>query len=274
MSQTAGVSSTTARQPTLYVSHGGGPCFFMEWGTPHAWESMRQFLAAVPELLPATPTAIVVVSAHFEAHPVSISGGAAPELLYDYSGFPPHTFELTYPAPGHPELAARIQQLLQAAGIPAAIDVDAPFDHGVFIPLKVMWPDASIPVVTVSLHPSLDPAVHLAFGAALEPLRDQGVLIVGSGASYHGRVQPAGPVSESFDAWLGNVMADAPDSRAARLTRWTDAENARLAHPREEHLIPLMVAAGAAGQDASTLIYNDVVLGMRYSGWAFGDVVN
>lgn len=133
----------------------------------------------------------------------------------------------------------------------------------------MIWPDALIPVVSVSPNPSLDPAFHLALGAALTPLRDQGVLIIGSGASYHGQIRGGGPVSETFDGWLRETMDAA---RNGRLARWTAAPQARAAHPREEHLIPLMVAAGAGPADPAALMYSAKTLGLHYSAWAFGEV--
>jgi aromatic ring-opening dioxygenase catalytic subunit (LigB family) len=257
----------------VYLSHGGGPCFFMDWDPPGTWDGMQRFLEGVPGLLAERPRAIVVISAHAEASPITITAAAAPELLYDYSGFPPHTMSLTYPALGDPALAEQIHARLGRAGIASVLDESAPFDHGVFIPLKVSWPDASIPVVAVSLDPALDPSFHLALGAALEPLRDQGVLIIGSGASYHGRGPDAIAVSEIFDAWLTEAMDAESAERADHLRQWADAPGARSAHPREEHLIPLMVVVGAAGADPSTRVYSEHTMGRRYSAWAVGDVV-
>jgi aromatic ring-opening dioxygenase catalytic subunit (LigB family) len=261
------------RMPVYYLPHGGGPCFFMEWpGDPHAWDSLATFLrgGVVP---PSVPRAILVISAHWEATQPALTAQVAPPLLFDYSGFPPHTYALTYPAPGSPVLAERVRSLLAGAGFPAHLDGARGFDHGVFVPLLLVAPDATIPVVQLSLVAGLDPATHLGLGAALAPLRDEGVLILGSGMSFHnmaafrGRGEAHG---DAFDAWLGESVAAAPATRRERLTRWRDAPQARLAHPREEHLLPLMVAAGAAESDPGTTVFHDRILGTPISAYRFG----
>jgi aromatic ring-opening dioxygenase catalytic subunit (LigB family) len=244
----------------------------MDWDPPQAWDRLQAFLQGVPKLLPDTPRAILIVSAHWEADPVAIASARQPRLVYDYGGFPPHTYRLTYPALGHPELAGQIHGRLEDAGIDSVLDPAAGWDHGVFVPLKVIWPDAMIPVVSVSLHASLDASFHLALGAALGPLRDDGVLIVGSGFSYHGSNIDPSPTSKAFDVWLRAAVEGDSVGRDRRLRDWTTAPLARLAHPREEHLIPLMVAAGAGGGDPSRLIYSGEILGMHQSAWAFGKV--
>ncbi len=268
------------RLPALFIPHGGGPCFFMEWtmGPPDTWDRLRDFLLGADALLPHRPRALLVVSAHYEADTVTLTGGSRPPLIYDYGGFPPHTYELTYPAPGSPELARRAAELLSGAGIPSRIDDHRGFDHGVFIPLKLMYPDADIPIVQLSLRADLDPAFHLAVGRALEPLRDEGILIVGSGLSYHnmrefmtGRGSDA---SEEFDRWLVATCVAEPDQRCNGLTAWDRAPAARVAHPREEHLLPLMVCAGAGGSDPGTLVFTDVAMNARMSAFTFGDVLS
>jgi len=176
-----------ARQPVLFLPHGGGPCFFMDWtwGPADTWHATRRFLEGVSATLPAAPKALVVVSGHWEEPAFTAGAARHPELIFDYYGFPAHTYQLTWPAPGNPELAARVARLLAEAGLPSATDPRRGYDHGVFIPLKVAFPQASIPVVTLSLAASLDPALHIAAGRALAPLRDEGVLIIGSGMSFH-----------------------------------------------------------------------------------------
>jgi len=265
-----------ARLPTYFIPHGGGPCFFMDWDPPDMWDSMEAFLAALPHDLPATPKAILVASGHWEEADFTFGSHPKPPLIYDYYGFPPHTYELTYDAPGAPDLAARAAGLLGDAGVPARLDDARGYDHGVFIPLKVAFPDARIPVVQMSLKAGLDPQAHIRAGQALSPLRDEGVLIVGSGMSYHNlrryRRHGEGIVEESdlFDRWLGEAVTAPPAERNARLAAWDKAPAARLSHPTEEHLIPLMVAAGAAGEDPGRIVYSDRVLGAMVSGYRFG----
>ncbi|HEU4650116.1 MAG TPA: class III extradiol ring-cleavage dioxygenase, partial [Croceibacterium sp.] len=171
-----------------------------------------------------------------------------------------------------PWLAERGAELLRAAGLPAAIDPQRGFDHGVFVPLKVAFPDAEVPVVQMALHASLDPALHVAAGEALAPLRDEGVLVIGSGMSFHNLRAMGDPrvgePSREFDRWLVDAAAADPAERAARLSRWADAPWARLCHPREEHLLPLMVAAGAS-RAAGAHDYGEMVLGGAVSGFRF-----
>ncbi len=208
-------------QPTLYLPHGGGPCFFMEWtrGPRDTWDRMAQWLRDVPGSLPATPTALLVVSAHWEAPVPSVTSSASPPLLYDYSGFPPSTYELQWPAPGSPDLAARVQGLLGRAGIDARADGQRGFDHGVFVPLKVAYPDPRIPTVQLSLRAGLDPAEHLAIGRALAPLRDEGVLIVGSGMSYHNMRGFIGPRHAGRIRPLRRLALERRRRRTARTRR-------------------------------------------------------
>lgn len=268
--------TTDERMPTWFIPHGGGPCFFMEWNPPHAWNRMADFLKGLAATLPRRPTAIVLVSAHWLTPEVTVTSGAHPDLIYDYYGFPPHTYELTYPAPGAPALAQQIVALLQAAGIPSSADPARGFDHGVFIPLKLVFPEAQIPVVQLSLNDSLDPAQHLQVGHALEALRAQDVLIIGSGMSFHnmrayGNPQ-YGPVSDAFDAWLTQAVESSPHAREQLLAHWAQAPGARDCHPprAEEHLLPLMTVAGAAGSDAGHKAFSDRVLETTLSAFRFG----
>lgn len=266
--------TTTTRLPTLFISHGGGPCFFMDWNPPDVWRSLEHWLRGLAAEVGSTPRAIVVVSAHWETPVASVTGAARPPLIYDYYGFPPHTYQLQYPAPGDPALARTLVGRLQAAGLPAQIDPERGFDHGVFIPFLLIYPQAQIPIVQLSLQSDLDPARHLAIGAALAPLREQGVLIVGSGYSYHNMRGYGGAgqrASIEFDAWLHDAVTNPdPALRTASLTRWAEAPSARMSHPREEHLLPLMVVAGAAGGDPGQRIFSDRVWGIATSGFRFG----
>ncbi len=262
-----------ATQPSLFIPHGGGPCFFMP-DPQNTWIRMGDYLRGLAATLPERPRAILVVSGHWEEPTFAFTGASAhPGLIFDYYGFPPETYELTWPAPTAPWLAQRGYELLQKAGLPSAIDAERGFDHGVFVPLKVAFPEADVPVVQMSLHASLDPALHVAAGRALAPLREQGVLVLGSGMSFHNLRAMGDPrvtaPSQEFDQWLFEAAeAPAPD-RAGRLARWSQAPFARLCHPREEHLLPLMIAAGASEQPG-TRDYGEVVLGGAVSAFRFG----
>ncbi len=272
-----------SRLPTLFIPHGGGPCFFMEWDPPDTWDRMAAYLRAIPADVGVPPKALVAISGHWEEKVATIQNNPAPPLLYDYYGFPESTYRIGYPAPGAPEVSARVAELLGAAGIAWKYDRERGFDHGVFIPLKVAFPRADVPIVQVSLLASMDPAEHIRLGRALAPLRDEGVLIVGSGMSYHnmrtlmgsmrggadGRI--ADPASQRFDDWLKEVLTGtAPQARADALAAWERAPGARDAHPREEHLLPLHVAVGAAVADPGRRTLKDVVMGAAESAFRFG----
>jgi len=268
------------RQPTVFIPHGGGPCFFMDWNPPNTWNKHIEFLRALPGTLKEKPKAMLVISGHWEEDKVTVQDNPAPDLLFDYYGFPPHTYELTFPAPGDPALSARVAALLNDAGFPTNSEPSRGYDHGVFIPLKVAFPDAEIPIVQLSLRSDLDPAAHIAMGQALEPLRDEGVLIVGSGNTYHNmgvmmqamRGGPGANVSgREFDKWLSDATCNAdPAERNRLLADWANAPGAADAHPREEHLIPLHVVAGAAGADIGQKTLEDTVLGAVESAYQFG----
>jgi aromatic ring-opening dioxygenase catalytic subunit (LigB family) len=271
-------SSSGAGQtmPTLFVPHGAGPCFFMDWNPPTAWNAMADFLKGIAATLPARPTAIVLVSGHWLQSTFSVTTAARPTLIYDYHGFPPHTYELRYPAPGDPALASRIAGLLDGAALGGREDAQRGFDHGMFIPLKLMFPDADIPVVQLSLRSDLDPRAHIEAGRALQALRCEGVLIVGSGMSFHnmrGYGDPRfAPISDEFDHWLTAAVELPPGERDRALQRWEDAPAARLCHPprAEEHLIPLLVAAGAAGDSNGRKVFSDRVMHTTLSAYRFG----
>ncbi len=265
--------------PTWFIPHGGGPCFFMDWrqmgGPADTWDKMAAWLRGLADTLPAKPKAIVVISGHWEEAVFTASTAAAPAMIYDYTGFPPHTYELQYPAPGAPEVAARIVELLQGAGLAAETSPSRGFDHGIFIPLLLIFPDADIPVVPLSLTRDLDPEAHLKAGQALQALREEGVLIIGSGMSYHNmrafRTPAATAPSEAFDRWLTDTIGDEDaESRWHGLAHWAEAPAARNAHPREEHLLPLMVAAGAAGDAPGVRVFSDVAMEAHLSGFRFG----
>ena len=260
-------------QPTYFIPHGGGPCFFMD-DPRGVWSGMEAFLRSLPNSLAEKPKAILVVSGHWETDGFALTGAERPELIYDYHNFPPHTYQLRYDVPGSPALAARAAALLKDAGIPSSVDAKRGLDHGVFVPLKVAFPDADIPLIEMSVERGLNPALHVAAGRALAPLRKEGVLILGSGMSFHNmrvRGPQATAPSERFDAALTDAVTD-PDPRArdARLADWRAMPEAEFSHPREEHLIPLMVAAGAGADDPGSHAHRSTVIGWTVSGYRFG----
>ncbi len=270
----------TTRQPTMFIPHGGGPCFFMDWDPADTWDKQRKFLEDLPASLPEKPKALLVISGHWEEAQFTVQTSPAPDLLFDYGGFPPHTYELTWPAPGDPALAKRVQDLLEDAGFPTGADDKRGYDHGTFIPLKVAFPEADIPCVQLSLRSDLDAQAHLAAGRALAPLRDEGVLIIASGNTYHNMQvmmqsmrggSSAEPQGVEFDRWLTDAATrtDA-EERDRMLAAWDQAPGAREANPREEHLIPLHVAAGAALADKGVKTLEDHVMGAVESAFTFG----
>jgi len=265
---------SSSRFPVYFISHGGGPWPWIEQMRGMYARTASEF-AALPKRLPSTPKAILVVSGHWEAGEFTVSTAANPPMEYDYSGFPEHTYRISYPAPGAPGLAARVRELLAGAGIASGEDPARGFDHGVFVPLALMYPEAEIPVAMLSMKSNYDPAEHLRLGQALAPLRDEGVLIVGSGLTYHnmrgfGRDEST-PVAEAFETWLNGAISQ-PDAlvRNAMLLDWEKGPGARQAHPREDHLVPLMVVAGAAGEDQGRALFIDHVMKVPMASYEFG----
>lgn len=268
----------TARPlPTYFVSHGGGPWPYMDGPFRRNFDELESALVAMRAELANAPKAVLMVSAHWEQRGFTASSGERPGMEYDYSGFPAHLYEIHYRAPGSPSLARRASALLAAQGLPTGLDPARGFDHGTFSIMKPLYPEEDIPLVQLSIHAGFDPALHIAAGRALAPLRDEGVLIVGSGLSYHNLPAMRGTSgyepSRRFDDWLRATVIDAsPEEREARLLRWTDAPSARAAHPREDHLLPLMVAVGAAGDAPGALSYHqaDFWGGLSVSSFRFG----
>jgi aromatic ring-opening dioxygenase catalytic subunit (LigB family) len=261
------------RMPSYFISHGGGPWPWID--EMHAeFAPLEASLAAIPSELPQSPEAILMVSGHWEASEVRVMHNAHPPMVYDYGGFPAHTYEIGYPAPGAPRIAERAAGLIAAAGVEVALDAARGFDHGAFVPAFVMYPQADVPMFQVSLLDSYDPAEHFRLGRALAPLRDEGVVIVGSGLSYH-NLRLFGPgaqvPSEAFDAWLDDTLADEPDARTKALLDWEAAPHARACHAREDHLVPLFVALGAAEHAVATRIYHQqgIFGGVTASSWRF-----
>jgi aromatic ring-opening dioxygenase catalytic subunit (LigB family) len=268
--------SQSTRMPVAFFPHGGGPWPFIERGigSKEELKALTIYLESLRTLTKTPPRALLVISAHWEEPVFTVMNGVAPPLLFDYYGFPPESYQLTWPAPGDPALATRVRALLSAAGIESGENPTRGFDHGTFVPLKLTYPKADVPVVQLSLRQGLDPAEHLALGRALAPLRDEGVFIVGSGMTFH-NLRAFGdprsrPISESFDAWLQETGTSPASERDQRLTRWSEAPSALGAHPREEHLLPLMVVAGAAGDDLGRVAFDGTILGLRISAYHFG----
>ncbi len=234
------------------------------------WSALGEHLAALPETLPTEPTAVVVVTAHWEEPEFTVASGESPGLIYDYGGFPPHTYELTYPAPGSPAVAERLAELGSAAGMTVELDPHRGWDHGVFVPIAVAWPAADVPIVSVSLRSGLSPAEHIRFGEAIAPIRDEGVVIIGSGSSIHDLTfRISAEQAKAFDDWLDEAMHLPAPQRSDALTHWDSAPYSQAAHPREEHLLPLMVVAGAGGEGAVQRTYSDPLFGLAAASYRF-----
>lgn len=270
------LSASSTSLPAVFLPHGAGPCFFMDWQPAGLWDRMAAWLSSLTEALQVKPRAILVISAHWQAETFTVNAQESPSLYYDYYGFPDHTYRLSWPAAGDPGLAAAVRERLTEAGLSSGQEHQRGLDHGVFIPLKLVFPEAEVPVVQLSLKEGLDPAEHLALGRALAPLREQGVLIIGSGMSYHNmaRLRRGGAAvdldSRAFDAWLSETVALPGAARSSRLQDWTSAPGARASHPEEEHLLPLFVVAGAGGDAPGKKVFEDEVMGSVQSAFVFG----
>ncbi len=261
--------------PTYFLSHGGGPWPWLDGPMRDAMDQLEESLRKLPLEVGERPEAILMVSGHWEAPTFTVQTHPNPPMIYDYGGFPEHTYRIQYPAPGSPELAARVVELVGGAGIAINEDPERGYDHGMYAPLFPAWPDADVPVVQLSIKRGYDPEEHLAIGRALAPLRKEGVLILGSGLSYHnlGLMGPgAAQPSQEFDTWLTETMLLPSDERSARLREWAKAPSARVAHPSEDHLIPLMVVVGAAEDEAATRTYHEDAFfgGVSASSYRFG----
>ncbi|MDY0281797.1 MAG: class III extradiol ring-cleavage dioxygenase [Salinivirgaceae bacterium] len=265
--------------PVYFIPHGGGPWHVINnaMGDPIGYGRLREYLENFGEQYSQMIKAILVVSGHWEEDLPTLQFGSNPPLLYDYYGFPESTYHLKWPAPGNPDLAERIEKLLHLNGFETKRAFERGFDHGTFVPLMIAFPEANIPVVQLSLVNSLDPETHINIGKVLEPLRNEGVLIIGSGMSYHNMrgfmsgSSSAASISTQFDEWLTQtVEINDTKKRNEMLVNWEDAPKARESHPRSEHLIPLFVAAGAAGSDKGSHDYSGLLMGIKVSGYKFG----
>ncbi|MGC9963703.1 MAG: class III extradiol ring-cleavage dioxygenase [Acidimicrobiales bacterium] len=268
---------TKARLPTYFLSHGGGPWPWLKAERGAMYDQLEASLHEVRRELGQAPRAVLMISGHWEADRFLVSSAASPPMKYDYSGFPEHTYRIRYDAPGDPTLAETVRAMLERGGIDSGLDPERGFDHGTFTLMHTMYPEAKMPLVQLSLRSDFDPAEHIKVGELIAPLRDEGVLIVGSGFSYHdtrGMRSGAGAeASAAFDRWLSDTLiTSSPDERRRRLVGWSEAPAARAAHPREDHLIPLMVAVGAAGDDVGARIYDqsDFMGEITVSSYRFG----
>jgi aromatic ring-opening dioxygenase catalytic subunit (LigB family) len=257
----------THKGSVVYFSHGGGPLPLLG---DAGHRSMVKFMKQLPAQFPK-PDAILVVSAHWEEREATLLGHPAPPMYYDYYGFPPLAYEIDYPAPGQPQLAERARDLIMQAGLPARIDTERGFDHGLFIPLFMMYPLADIPAIQLSLVRGLDPDLHIRLGKALQSLLEENILIIGSGFSFHNLrafswdgKQEADESNDEFQDWLIGVCTSSKGDheRNRELINWEAAPHARYCHPREEHLLPLHVCCGLTTSPAK-LIFDDTIMGKR-----------
>lgn len=249
----------------IYLSHGGGPLPLLG---DKGHEGMINVLREITPTL-IKPSAILVISAHWEENKPTITSSAFPSLIYDYYGFPKAAYEIKYPAPGSPELTNTIFNLLAAAGIEAELDERRGFDHGLFVPLTLMYPGANIPCVQLSLVNSLQPEVHIKMGKALADLRNENVLVIGSGSSFHNlnaffapSTEQSRAMNHSFEQWLIDTCSNpslTEVEREQRLVQWERAPAARYCHPREEHLLPLHVCYGVVGTAARTVVEFEIM---------------
>lgn len=234
--------------PSLYISHGS-PMTALHPG--HTGERLAELAAAMPR-----PQAIVIASAHWLSTQPLVGSAAKPETIHDFGGFPEPLYALRYPAPGAPALAAHVGALLHDAGLPASSELQRGLDHGAWVPLRLLYPAADIPVVPLSIQPKLGPAHHYALGQALASFREQNVLVIGSGSITHNlhdfhagyRDEQPAPYVRPFVAWIEQKLADGDID--ALLDYRRQAPFAERAHPTDEHLLPLFVALGAAGPHA------------------------
>jgi len=246
----------TQHPQILFISHGGGPLPLL--GDPDHRQMVETLQAIATRLRP--PSAILMISAHWEADAPTLTAGPQPPLIYDFVRFPPGAYEIQYPCPGEPGLAGRIQACLQAAGTPAVLDANRGFDHGMFVPLKILFPDARIPCVQLSLLKSLSPAEHLELGRQLGGLVEDDLLVIGSGFTFHNLREffkadrTPDPGNLAFEAWLQDTCTNtelSEEEREQRLLQWEQVPGARHCHPREEHLLPLHVCCGLARRPCS-----------------------
>lgn len=242
-------------------------------------EGLIRFLKALPSSLKTRPEAVVLISAHWEEAVPTVYAGTQHPMLFDYYGFPPETYQYRYPAAGSPKLAQRIHALLQKLHAPCGQDTERGFDHGTFVPMLLIDPEAAIPCIQLSLLKGLSALAHVQLGQALRELREENILIIGSGMSFHNlQAVWAGPqpqlraASDEFHKWLLFTMSSPallPQQRLNALVHWAEAPYAKFAHPRAEHLLPLHICAGIAGGAAAEVIFDEVLMHHKVAGFAW-----
>lgn len=251
----------------VYFSHGGGPLPILD-DTSHY--KMIQFMKNLPQKI-KRPDSIIVISAHWEENIVTIQSGTEPDIMYDYYGFPEAAYSIKYPCKGNTDLALKISGLFSENSVEHRLDNNRAYDHGSYIPLKMMYPNADVPVLQISLHHNLDPLTHLNIGKALRPLLEENVLIIGSGFSFHNmrkfdfdgkNIEDS--LNDEFQDKLIEICCNERDekNKMELFKNWENLPGARYCHPREEHLLPLLVCAGLS-KDVGTKIFDDYILGKR-----------
>lgn len=269
-----------SRLPTFFLNHGGGPWPWFEQPIRSQFNKLEAALNdVIPSLGGETPRAILVISSHWETPATSalkVSSNPLPPMYYDYYGFPDYAYQVRYDAPGSPQVAQDISDLLALGGLACDLDSERGFDHGTFTLMVPMRPQEDIPVVQISIKNNFDPEEHLQIGRGLAPLRDKGVLIIGSGSSFH-NLRAIGPKSQepsrAFDEWVRqNLIGRPAQDRADALAKWETAPAAKFVHPRPDHFFPLMVAAGAGEDSDCTLQFHqdDFFNGLSISNFRFG----
>jgi 4,5-DOPA dioxygenase extradiol len=254
----------------LLLSHGGGPLpLLRDEGHREMIENLQVIVTKIKK-----PSAIIVISAHWEERRPAVTSGVSPSLIYDYYGFPEESYDIKYPCAGEPLLAEQVQRSLSSAGIDARLDERRGFDHGLFVPLKIMYPESDIPCIQLSLVQGLDPAEHIKIGKALSGVMHEELLIIGSGFSFHNLKEffTAGTgesktMNERFEKWLIDTCSNTDideKERIQRLENWQHAPFARYCHPREEHLMPLHVCYGVA-QTACSEYFEVTILNKKAS---------
>jgi len=260
-----------SKMQVVYFSHGGGPLPIL--GDP-GHQAMVDFMTRLPQQL-TQPDLILVISAHWEEKAATLLGAENPPMFYDYYGFPEAAYEIQYPAPGSAHNAHRIAELLAQSQIASAVDPERGFDHGLFIPLKMMYPQADIPCLQLSLLRGLNPGAHLAVGKALRALQPENILVIGSGFSFHNMreflwngVPRQNPGNDAFQNWLIETCTGpfSQSEREQRLLEWEKAPNARYCHPREEHLLPVHICQALANKPGK-VVFDDYILGLRSVGF-------
>ncbi len=266
-----------SKLPVAFVSHGGGPWPILSLDGFNEPErlSLYNYMKSISQTPKMQPKALLVISAHWEESKFTINTNPNPELLYDYYGFPPKAYDFDWPVKNDLSVVNEVKMALNIAGIGFNEDDQRDYDHGIFIPLMPAYPDAAIPVIQISLNANLSPEDHFNFGSAMAPLREKGIFIIGSGNSYHNVRSMFKPspkaisASKEFDEWLKATLRLNADERKKAILNWENAPGARECHPREEHLIPLMVIMGAAKNDAAKISWTGTINGTSNTAFHF-----